>query len=439
MKRRVVSCLVGLVASYALFRFAAARSLFDTALAVLAAAIAGAVGVGALRGRGLRALVGVVGVGATVAGALVLHEHLRGERRDDGPPPGVFPGLPPLVLREAAVVGADGDVARVRAIGLSPSVASPSDGPTPRYVLENGRPADPQRPPVVRPWRFAVYADCRGGATAFARVREEAARRHVAFAMGIGDLVGMARGYQFEVLRDQWADVGVPAFFVPGNHDVDPFGSTVPFQRVLGPTHWTFDADGVRFVALDSSPRRLDDAQVAWAEDLLLHRPPEVRQVVVFCHDPVFPPTGRPDKPLPQDAPATRRLHAALEAAGATLFCGSYHAYDERTFGRVVQRVSGGAGSKLEGPGGHHFLVVTVADAALSVEKVDVLDPADASQAVDRVLVFRDEAAWVARGRPLVFGVLWLALAAGLGGLLSVIVPPSRPTAPAPPLAPPRA
>ncbi len=102
-------------------------------------------------------------------------------------------------------------------------------------------------------------------------------------------------------------------------------------------------------------------------------------------------------------------------------------------------RVPGGAGSKLEGPGDHHFLVVTVADAGLAVEKVDVLRASEVSPAVDRILVFRDEAAWVARGRPLVFGVLWLALAAGLGGLLSVIVPPSRPTAPAPPLAPPPA
>ena len=437
MKRRAVSCLVGLVASYALFRFAAARSMFDTALAVVAAAIAGAVGAGAVRRRAVRALIGVALVGATVAGALVLHERLRGERRDDGPPPGTFPGLPPLELREAAVVGADGDVARVRAMGLSPSVASPSDLRTPRHVLENGRHADPQRPPVVRPWRFAVYADCRGGATAFARVREEAARRRVAFAMGIGDLVGMARGYQFEVLRDQWADAGVPAFFVPGNHDVDPFGSTVPYERVLGPTRWTFDADGVRFVALDSSPRRLDDAQVAWAEALLRDRPPEIRHVVVFCHDPVFPPTNRPEKGLPQDAPATRRLQAALEAAGATLFCGSYHAFDERVVGRVVQRVTGGAGSRLEGPGGHHLLVVTVADAGLSVEKVDVLAASDVSPAVDRLLVFRDEAAWVARGLPLVFAALWLALAFGLGGLLSAAMPPPRPTAPPPPLAPP--
>lgn len=439
MRRRAVSALVGLVASYALFRFAAARSLFDAALAVLAAGIAGAIGVGGVPGRGWRVVIGVAGVGATVAGTLLLHGHLRGERRDDGPPPGEFPDLPPLVLEQAAVVGADDGVARVRALGLSPSVTSPSDAFTPRYVLENGRPADPQRPPVVRPWRFAVYADCRGGATAFARVRDEAARRGVAFAMGIGDLVGMARGYQFEVLRDQWADVGVPAFFVPGNHDVDPFGSTVPFQRVLGPTHWTFDADGVRFVALDSSPRRVDDAQAAWAEDLLLHRPPGVRHVVVFCHDPVFPPTGRPDKPLPQDAPATRRLQAALEAAGATLFCGSYHAFDERTVGRVVQRVTGGAGSKLEGPGDHHFLVVTVADAGLTVEKVDVLRANEASQAVDRVLVFRDEAAWAAHGRPMAFAALWLALALGLGGLLAAMVPPSRPTAAAPPLAPPGA
>ena len=81
----------------------------------------------------------------------------------------------------------------------------------------------------------------------------------------------------------------------------------------------------------------------------------------------------------------------------------------------MVQRVTGGAGSRPEGPGGHHFLVVTVADAGLTVEKVDVLAAEDASPFVDRVLVFRDEAAWVAHGRPFVFGALWALLGLGLG------------------------
>lgn len=437
MRRRWVSCLVGLVASYALFRFAAARSLFDTSLAVVAAAVAGAVGVGAIARRSLRGVVGVVALGATVAGALVVHEHLRGERRDDGPPPGTFPGLPALALRDVAVVGFDDGVVHVRATGLAPWVTTAAGGPVANVTLENGVARDPKAPPRAGPWRFAVFADGRGGAAAFARVREAVAQRDVAFAVGIGDLVGMARRYQFELLRDQWAETGTPAFFVPGNHDRDPFGSTWPFERVLGPTRWTFDEAGVRFVGLDSSPRRLDDAQVAWAEALLDGRPASVRRVVVFCHDPVFPPTGRPDKPLPQDDPATRRLQAALERAGATLFCGSYHAYDERTVGRVVQRVTGGAGSKLEGPGGHHLLVVTVTDAGLAVEKVDVLAPDDASLFVDRVLVFRDEAAWVAHGRPWVFGALWVLLGLGLGGLVATLVAPARPSEPRLPLAPP--
>lgn len=396
VRRRAISAFVALAASILLFRFGATRSGFDVLLSLVAAVGGGALALHAVPGRARRLAIGLVALAVFGGGALALHAHLRGERRDEGPPP--------------------------------------------RPALHRA-PTSRDGAPLARPFSFAVFGDTRGGVAVAQRVREAAALRRVDFSVGLGDLVGMARRHSFEIQRALWAATGRPTYFLPGNHDLDPFGETGHFERALGPVRWTFDVAGVRFVALDTSRGRLDEAQTSWAERLLAERADGtdgVRDVVVFSHHPVWPPTDRPDKPLPQDDPLTTRLQAALTAARALVFCGSYHAYDERTFGPVVQRVTGGGGSKLEGPGGHHLLVVTATDAGLRVEKVDVAG--GKTPWLDALVTLRDESAWVSREMPLAFVGLWLLLAAGLGGLLA-----ARPRADAgpqgtetPPLAPPR-
>ncbi len=78
--------------------------------------------------------------------------------------------------------------------------------------------------------------------------------------------------------------------FLPGEHDA-ALDTGATFESVFGPTHYTFDHQGVHFIVLDnvSSPlSSVDDAQMQWLTgDLSKLNKAKVR-VVVLTHRPLF-------------------------------------------------------------------------------------------------------------------------------------------------------
>jgi Calcineurin-like phosphoesterase len=77
--------------------------------------------------------------------------------------------------------------------------------------------------------------------------------------------------------------------FLAGEHDAS-LDRGAAFQEFFGPTHWTFDYQGVHFIALDnvSDPAaRVGDEQLAWlAADLA--RLDKDAPIVLFTHRPLF-------------------------------------------------------------------------------------------------------------------------------------------------------
>lgn len=77
--------------------------------------------------------------------------------------------------------------------------------------------------------------------------------------------------------------------FIPGEHDAS-LDSAQAYREFFGEPHWTWDYEGVHFVALDNVSDidgGLGEAQLAWLEADLAKVPPEV-PVVVFAHRPLF-------------------------------------------------------------------------------------------------------------------------------------------------------
>ncbi len=77
--------------------------------------------------------------------------------------------------------------------------------------------------------------------------------------------------------------------FLPGEHDA-ALDQGEAFQEAFGPTHWTFEHKGVRFLALDnvSDPHSsLGDAQLEWLRGELGKLPKDTR-LVVLTHRPLF-------------------------------------------------------------------------------------------------------------------------------------------------------
>lgn len=291
----------------------------------------------------------------------------------------------------------------------------------PEHPDEIRRPAI--RPPAAeRPIRFVAWGDARGGASVFEHLREAIATRRPDFSIGLGDLIGMARRYQFEILRDQLDETGVPGFTVPGNHDLDPFGSPGPYESVFGSGDWRLDVRDVAFVALDSAAGPASDASTARFVAEVESARAAGKRVIAFTHHPPYPPNGWPHKCQPQEHPNTRAIQVALQTAGATTFSGDLHGYDRREIGRVTQYVSGGAGSKLEIDGLHHYLWVEVGADGVRVEKVDLPPRHDTPEFADRWTTFRDEAAYVARTEPWTCFAVLAAGALALGALLRAAV-----------------
>jgi hypothetical protein len=419
MRKPVIRGLLGVVVGLAVYYRFGGEVTWNAILAFVTST-AGAVAVFRGRPRWMQLAVGVAAALGAVQWSLWTHDELRGERPDTGPDP-TQPIADSRVasLTDAWILPTDDGSLRVRATGLSPRVEPMPAG---KGATIDWRNAPPQIPsigvPTSRPWRFAVWADCRGGPGAFEEVREGIRDAHVAFSVGVGDLVGMARVYQFEILSMQMGATGAPAFFVPGNHDLDPFDTLRPYARVLGPSRWSFVADHILFIGLDSARHRLTDDDATWAEALVHGRGADVPRVVTFCHNPIYPPAGHPTKTLPQDEAPTKRIQALVQEAKAWCFSGDFHGYDRNTIGNVTQIISGGAGGKSEYEGPHHWILATVGPDGLSAERMDVIAPKDVSQRLDRLRVLRDDTAWTSHGMPLRFIVGWLLSVFGLGGLV---------------------
>jgi hypothetical protein len=257
----------------------------------------------------------------------------------------------------------------------------------------------------------------------FERLLDAVRARRPHATVGLGDFVGMARVHAFEVLRDKVAGTGVPAWFVPGNHDLDPYGTLGPYGEVLGAAGWAVLARDVLLVGLDSARGTLAASEADRLERVVAQAGASVRHLVVCVHHPLWAPPGRADKPLPQGDAATRRVQAVCETRGALVLCSHWHGYDRSSFGRATQVVTGGAGSRLEADHPYHYLWIEIDDASPRVERVD-LAPADfEATSADRLKTFRDEAAWAARALPLRTLLPWGGLVALFAGLLAALRP----------------
>jgi len=400
--------------------------LAPPSLALVAAAFAVAVAGGWLFASATsRALAVVLALALLCGGAalaLALHEDLRGERPDVGADPREARSDP----RAKVVSGAwllDGDAERLRFRATAPGAKVellPDAKATVTIENQGDVPASTDLA-TKRPLRLLVWGDCRGGATVFERLCDAIRDRKPDFTVGLGDFVGMARTYQFEILRDKLAATGVPAHLVPGNHDLDPFGTLRPYARVLGPTSWSFVLGDLVCFGADTADGTLKPGEVEEL-DRILRAMPAPRRTVLFLHHPIWAPPDHEEKPLPADDPTTTRLREILVREQATVFSSHWHGFDAATHAGVLQIVTGGAGSRLEYDGTYHYVWVEIDGAGLRTEKVDLATQAEISATLDRWKTFRDEAFWAADRLPRRVLAAAAALAAGLGAAFSAVL-----------------
>lgn len=225
-----------------------------------------------------------------------------------------------------------------------------------------------------QPWFFAVLSDPQMGMYAkdqnfsqetanFEFAIANLNRLHPRFVIVCGDLVNRS-GDRPElaeykrILKE--LDPSIPVYNVAGNHDVGNIPTAAllsDFRATIGPDYYTFSADGILGVVLDSNLIRSPDGdpeaakqQEMWLKQTLAAAAQDSsRQIVVFQHIPYFLHT--PDEEvnyfnIPQ--PARRTYLDLLEHAGVKyVFAGHYHRNAIGTDGSLTEIVTGAVGKPL--------------------------------------------------------------------------------------------
>jgi 3',5'-cyclic AMP phosphodiesterase CpdA len=153
------------------------------------------------------------------------------------------------------------------------------------------------------------------------------------------------REFQAVVAELQVKDVR----FLPGEHDA-ALDRGAAFQEFFGPTHYAFEHDGVRFIALDnvSDPlARLGDAQLAWLASELAAVDKDA-PLVVLAHRPLFDLAPQWDWATRDGGQALAQL---MPFANVTVFYGHIHQEHHHLTGHIPHHAATSLIFPLPAPG----------------------------------------------------------------------------------------
>jgi 3',5'-cyclic AMP phosphodiesterase CpdA len=137
--------------------------------------------------------------------------------------------------------------------------------------------------------------------------------------------------------------------FMPGEHDAS-LDNGAAFQEIFGPTHYTFEHDGVHFIAVDnvSDPTaRVGDEQRAWLAAELAKLDKQT-PIVVLTHRPLF-------DLMPQWDWATRDgadvIATLMPYENVTVFYGHIHQEHHQMTGHIAHHAATSLIFPLPAPG----------------------------------------------------------------------------------------
>lgn len=194
-----------------------------------------------------------------------------------------------------------------------------------------------------RPFRFFVGSDPEGNFALLERFLADALRERPEFVFLLGDLV-QEKAWLFDVYDRLLPDGEVPVYLAIGNHDLvgdrrhPPYEARKEeFRERFGPTRYSFDFRGNRFILLDTAAPYLPNGDTQWLAEALSGEPSGRR--FVLTHKPFEDP--RLDDPRPgqghvlEDPVDAARLEEVLAAHPGEVryYCGhiaGYYAYESK-------------------------------------------------------------------------------------------------------------
>jgi hypothetical protein len=224
----------------------------------------------------------------------------------------------------------------------------------------------------AEPGRFAWERVFAPGPDAFTWLLGDAQSLGADFVLQLGDMVseGTEKDYRAH-FKDLEAVGAAPLFHVIGNHDRSrPNGAADKnyYEAIRGKTDYFFDYGGWRFVAVDTSDRRLRSDQLAWLKTVVpangrcvvfMHVPPKFLKGKLYSpkkkgfEDEIEPPLPKERSYwqdvltgyFPENSDGFKKLME--ERRVPRVYMGHVHAFGTAKLGPTLYVLSGGGGSPL--------------------------------------------------------------------------------------------
>lgn len=217
---------------------------------------------------------------------------------------------------------------------------------------------------------FAVVGDTRGRGT-FEKITEKLKEEPLSFMVLLGDCARNGTLGYHRYLRAEWAEemkMPFPVFYIVGNHDVDEAEFSVSqFEKVYGPTNFSFEYQGCLFIGLRilNYPYSTTES-AAFLESLLSTRRRDYKKVFVFMH---IPPPVSSDFSAREFENSEQFVELFNKYQVNYVFAGDYHGYRRVNLKNTTYLVTGGGGGHLEKQKFgrfHHALVIKVTPDSVS-------------------------------------------------------------------------
>ncbi len=219
--------------------------------------------------------------------------------------------------------------------------------------------------PEKTEFNFAVIGDTQGMNNIFQIAVDD--MEGIEFLIHTGDLTPHSRQNEYDAVMEVIDNAEFPVYTTIGNHD-NRFDGTEIYERILGPTEYSFVYSEYNFIFLDTSELSLTENQIGWIDTQVL----EDKQNVIVTHSPYYDPFGG-DHTL--DPASDEMLEQYLSEGRIDVFmAGHIHAYHQDVSQNMQRLITGGGGGSLV-KGVHHYTHVTVDSTGMSFEKVPIDTP----------------------------------------------------------------
>lgn len=203
-------------------------------------------------------------------------------------------------------------------------------------------------PAGTNSFSFVVMGDTHigsPGGEVMERIVQSAVDAGDAFAVVAGDITTGGLEGEYSQFKTVFAQKNLTFRAAIGNHDLY-FGGWDRFKNQIGKSIYSFNADNVHFVVIDSGNGVLGETQLNWIESDLRTNTRE--HVIMVTHFPPWNGIFSSIYKMSSEEEAAVLKNIAYKYGVDYVFAGHFHGFEERDIGRTKYVVTGGANDLID-------------------------------------------------------------------------------------------